>query len=166
METAEWLKYIEAADYLSSDDTTGVEEAAQIRKVADKYGKKVVIGSTGRVTSEIGDQMAKYGDVYVIQAQKWHEEDSSPNLDSFLNTLKTAVEKVKSGNPNISIWIQIGRRFERGGGTSEDFVKAYAAVLKTYPNYIDAMHPFIAGDAPEGSGSGSEALFKFVETYR
>jgi|GEM_PF-1029777 len=165
LETEAYQKAIKAADMLSTDDTRGVEEAKYLRQIADRHGKKTVLGPTGRDAERVAKEMAPFGDVFVIQAQRWLQEDTSRELKPFCDNVHRIAAAIRAGNPKAIIWVQVGRRMERGGGNAGLFFHAYARLKATHPEDLQAMHPFIAAmnARPE---HGMAALKQFLRDLR
>lgn len=161
-ETADWTKAIQSSDYLSIDDTKP-EEVDYLATVAKKYDKKVLLGMTGKNAQVYGQQMVKSADAVLIQAQKWFIDDSSADLSQFTNQVHQTITLMKSTNPKLEFWVQMGRREDRGGGTADDFIRAYTTLKSKYPDDFQVIHPFITATAEPGSNQGAEALLEFLK---
>ena len=161
-ETADWIKAIQATDYLSIDDTKP-DEVDYLVTIASKYNKKVLLGMTGKNAEVYGQQMVKSADAVLIQAQKWFIDDSSVDLNQFTTQVHQTIALMKSANPKLEFWVQVGRREDRGGGTADDFIRAYTTLKSKYPSDFQVMHPFITATAEPGSKQGAEALVEFLK---
>jgi len=166
MKTPEWQSALQAADMFSMDDTKDVEAAKTLRAAADQYGKKVLLAPTGEVTDKVGKEMAPYGDEYLLQAQRWLQEDTSRELTAFCDKVHQLVGEIHKSNPKAVIWVQVGRKLERSGGTAGLFIHAYARLKATHPEDIQMMHPFIGGGDNPPPGHGFAALEQFLDALR
>jgi hypothetical protein len=165
-DSEEWRKAVAAADMLSLDDTRDVEAAKFLRKTADQFGKKVLLAPTGVVAEAVGRDMAPYGDVFLIQAQHWLQEDTSRELGPFCDKVHQLATEFRKANPKLQIWVQVGRRLDRGGGNAGLFVHAFARLKATHPEDLQTMHPFIGGGSAPKPGHGRAALEQFLDAIR
>ena len=161
-ETDDWIKAIQATDYLSIDDTKP-DEVDYLVTIASKYNKKVLLGMTGKNAEVYGPQMVKSADAVLIQAQRWFIDDSSADLNQFTTQVHQTITLMKSTNPKLEFWVQVGRREDRGGGTADDFIRAYTTLKSKYPSDFQVIHPFITATAEAGSKQGVEALLEFLK---
>ncbi len=166
IDTAEYQKAIARADALSMDDTPSVEQAKWLRQMADKYQKKALINPTGEEVQRVGDQMAPYGDIFKIQAQRWLVEDASRDLKPFCDKVHRVAESLRQANPKLQIWVQLGRKVQYGGSNAGVLVHGFAKLRASHPEDVIHGQIFIEKAPDTQPGHGKQALVEFLQAVR
>lgn len=99
---------------LETSATTPAEEwqnlelsTERAKNIADQHDKQLLMGPGYRLMSENEElyaPMASQADIWVIQTQRLQV---NPPGEAYRDEVSQVIEKIKSGNPEISIWAQI-----------------------------------------------------------
>jgi hypothetical protein len=112
-----------------------------------EMGKQFVVAPTGsrllRWDLTTIQSIAAEVDVFVVQAQRWLVEDLSPGKDIFIGNILHFSDILRESNPEIKIFVEVGRRADRGGGTAEEWLHALSLLYQTEPDSFDGIYLFI-----------------------
>lgn len=136
---------------------------------ARALGKKFVVAPTGARLLRWEDstlrEIAQKSDVFIIQAQRWLVEDTTPNKENFVSRVVMLSEAIRDANPNCKIFIQVGRKAERGGGTADEWIDALGHLYTAAPTSFDGIYLFITYQ-PTTPDQGFGALKDMVALLR
>jgi hypothetical protein len=104
--------------------------------------------------------------VFTIQSERWLVEDKSADKHEWLEHVSKWTAVVRKANPKCQIFIEIGRRLDRGGGTAAEWLEAYARLYQRDPHSFDGMYPFITRQASEDPQQGIGALKQLLAWLR
>lgn len=136
------------------------------RQIADEWGKPLIISySTRQLHQEAEERgydwndpsavvamLAPYGDVWLIQAadEYWRLEDNTirpilsqrvyPPGDEFRAEVQRWVGWIKSANPNIKIWIQLGLQRIGVPGENEPSADLFLAYRDSIADLVDGIY--------------------------
>ncbi len=105
------------------DPVVASEAAAEFARA---HGLGYVIGPDLQFTEEAGAALAQTAEIYVIQGQRLQER-----VSFFETTVTNFAQMVRSGNPEVQVWVQVSSSF----GTPE----ATLGALRTVQPYIDGI---------------------------
>lgn len=129
--------FVDDAEYLGYNvehwpDTPDAEQAdpatasANAAEFADRHDLGYVIGPDLQFTEDFGAELAQPADIYVIQGQRIQED-----VAFFATTVNAFARNVRSGNPDVKVWVQVSSSF----GTPEATIEA----LKEVAGQIDGI---------------------------
>lgn len=134
-----------------------------------KTGKQFVVAPTGarllRWDEDTLSTIAQNSDVFIIQAQRWLVEDKSPYKEDFVSKVLMFSQIIRKANSNCKIFVEIGRRVDRGGGTAQEWIEALGYLYAADPNSFDGIYLFVTLQ-PAGSNQGLGALEDMVALLR
>jgi hypothetical protein len=84
-----------------------VGSTRKARAIADQYGKLLVMGPGYRLMSQNGEvypAMASLADIWVLQTQQLQKRPPGPEYRS---AVEQVLSQIRSGNPDILVWVQI-----------------------------------------------------------
>ncbi|MFQ5854507.1 MAG: hypothetical protein ACE5LU_02525 [Anaerolineae bacterium] len=93
---------------------------------ARQHNLGYVVGPDLQFTEDAGADLAREADIYVIQGQRLQEDTRR-----FQAVVTTFAEAVRSGNPEVKVWVQVSASF----GTPERTLSA----LQTVADHIDGI---------------------------
>lgn len=111
-------------------------------------------------------QLSRHCDVFVIQAERWLVEDKSPDKPDFTSKVVRLSKAIREGNPNCRIFVEAGRRLDRGGGTADEFIHAFALLHAKDPQIFDGMYLFITRQPTTDNKQGLGALRQMIAWMR
>jgi hypothetical protein len=133
-------------------------------------GKQLAVAPTGALLLAWGpekvSQLARQADLFVIQAERWLVEDESADKRDFTEKVLTFSRAIRQGNPKCRIFIEVGRRIDRGGGTADHWLHALALLYAKDPNSFDGIYPFISRQPSEDPHQGIGALRQMLAWLR
>jgi hypothetical protein len=148
-------------------DPASLVEAA---RKAHALGKEFFTAPTGERLETWGPEqvaeVARSSDVFTIQSERWLVEDQSADKHEWLDHVLKWTTVVRKANPQCQIFIEIGRRLDRGGGTAAQWLDAYARLYQRDPQSFDGMYPFITRQASEDPQQGLGALKQLLAWLR
>jgi hypothetical protein len=134
-----------------------------------EMGKQFVVAPTGsrllRWDLATLQSVAAEADVFVIQAQRWLVEDLSPGKDALIGNILHFSAILRESNPEIKIFVEVGRRADRGGGTAEEWLHALSLLYQAEPGSFDGVYLFITRQET-GPDQGYGALKDMVSALR
>ena len=150
----------------SSEPEDQVRKAREVRA----KGKQFAVAPTGERLLQWGPEkvaeIAKAADVFTIQAERWLYEDKSADKKDFLEKVLTFTHVIRKANPRCRIFIELGRRLDRGGGTADQWLHALALLYAKDPNSFDGFYPFITRQPTNDPKQGFGALRQVVAWLR
>ena len=133
-------------------------------------GKKFTAAPTGEHLLSWGEakvgELAKHVDLIVIQAERWMYEDSSPGKPDYVSKVLRFSRAIRKANPQCEIFIEVGRRLDRGGGAADDMLRALALICEKDPGSFDGFQPFITRQDTDDSKHGLGALYHLMAWLR
>jgi len=165
--SAELEKKARATTLSEQADPDSLAEAA--RKVHSK-GKDLISAPTGQRLEDWGPErvgeVAHSSDVFVIQSERWLVEDQTADKHEYLDHVLKWTAVIRKANPKCQIFIEVGRRLDRGGGTAAQWLDAYARLYGRDPHSFDGMYPFITRQPTDDPKQGIGALKQLLAWLR
>jgi hypothetical protein len=148
---------------ITPDESAEPDQILSKAKEVHDLGKAFVVAPTGarleRWGSETISQIAENAEVFIIQAQRWLVDDTSPGKETFISKVLAVSAAIRKANPECKIFVEVGRRADRGGGTAEQWINAMALLYQENPTSFDGIYLFItrqATDQEQGIGALQE----------
>ncbi|MCX7013644.1 MAG: hypothetical protein NTW86_13990 [Candidatus Sumerlaeota bacterium] len=155
---------------LSLSEKAELDDLIKKGREVHAQGKQFSVAPTGERLLSWGPEkvaeLAKVADVFKIQAERWLIEDQSPDKKDFLGKVLTFTPVIRKANPRGRIFIELGRRLNRGGGTADQWVHALALLYEKDANSFDGFYPFITRQATSDPKQGFGALRQMVAWMR
>jgi hypothetical protein len=133
-------------DSEQADPTIASQEAQNFARM---HGLTYNLGPDLQYASTAGPQMAVYADGFTLQLQKLQHD---PKL--FSDTLKALSSRIRSSNPDIKIWVQIGAQVS---GVNRSVTEMLIAA-DSASNYADGIDIFY--------GTAVDTLKQFIYALR
>lgn len=99
---------LEQGRHTTADELADLVGATQqAADLADKYGKRLVVGPGFKLMSEHWSDyspMAANADVWILQSQRLQVHPPGP---TYREEVEKVVNEIRAGNPDIEIWVQI-----------------------------------------------------------
>jgi hypothetical protein len=114
----------------------------QAADLADKYGKKLVMGPGFKLMSEHWDEyplMAASADVWILQSQRLQIH---PPGQTYREEVEKVIDQIRTGNPDIEIWVQISVT----PGPTTLSVEEWLAYREAIIDLVDGVYVFDARD--------------------
>jgi hypothetical protein len=73
---------------------------------------------------------------------------------------------IRKANPQCEIFIELGRRLDRGGGTADELLRALALLCEKDPGSFDGFQPFITRQSTDDPKQGIGALYHLMAWLR
>jgi LmbE family N-acetylglucosaminyl deacetylase len=148
------------------------EPDAQIEaaRKAHAQGRDIFSAPTGERLETWGPEqvadIARSVDVFIIQSERWLVEDESADKHQWCDRVLKWTAVLRKANPKCQIFIEIGRRLDRGGGTAAQWLDAYARLCQRDPRSFDGMYPFITRQDSDDPQQGMGALKQLLAWLR
>ncbi|MBN2199529.1 MAG: hypothetical protein JW747_06725 [Candidatus Aminicenantes bacterium] len=130
-------------EYFALGRDVDVSEAVNLKALANFYNKKTALAPDGdRALAEnaaLASDLAPYADLFVIRAERWMEEDSTPDLDMLMGNVHAVAEAVRAVNPNIHFQIWLGQPVEGDRLTVERLYRALSRLVELDPRDIGSF---------------------------
>jgi hypothetical protein len=155
---------------LTLDEQATPEEQAKGAKRVHAKGKKFLAAPTGERLLTWGDQqvasLAKHTDVLILQAERWMHEDNAPAKPEFTGKVLRFSRVIRTANPDCKIFVELGRRLDRGGGAADELVRGLALLCEKDPSSFDGFYPFITRQETNDPKQGLGALAHLLAWLR
>jgi hypothetical protein len=158
---------LEQSKHATADELADLVAATQqAADLADKYGKKLVMGPGFKLMSEhLSEypQMAALADVWILQSQRLQVH---PPGEAYREEVEKVINQIRAGNPDIEIWVQISVT----PGPTTLAVDEWLAYRDSIKDLVDGIYVFDVRDpnrpetlkaifaavcgAPDSSGTG------------
>jgi len=126
-------------EYFALGGDVLVSEAANLKAIANFYKKKTALAPDGdRALADnaaLTSSLAPYADLFVIRAEQWLDDDSTPDLAVFFSNVQEVAEAAREANPNIQFQIWMGRDVDNDRLTVERLFRALS--LLAGPESLD-----------------------------
>jgi hypothetical protein len=165
-----------SSDLVSKAKALTIDESVEPHTIiaqgqeARNTGKLFVVAPTGarllRFTPDQVAQIAKVSDIFIIQAERWLVEDTSPTKATFIGNVLKFSNEIRAANPQCKIYIEVGRRLDRGGGTADQWIQALSLLYQKDPQSYDGIYLFITRQANDDPNQGIGALHLMIAWLR
>jgi hypothetical protein len=163
-------KLMERAWALNLNENATPEEQMKMADETHAAGKKFTAAPTGKNLLSWGEakvaDLAKHVDLIVIQAERWMYEDHSPGKQDYVNKVLRFSGAIRAANPNCEIFIELGRRLDRGGGAADELLRGLALLCEKDPGSFDGFQPFITRQDTDDPKQGLGALYHLMAWLR
>jgi hypothetical protein len=146
------------------------EALAEAARKVHAQGKDLISAPTGERLETWGPErvaeVARNSDLFIIQSERWLVEDKSADKHEWLDHVLKWTAVIRKANPKCRIFIEIGRRLDRGGGTAAQWLDAYARLYQRDPQSFDGLYPFITRQTSDDPQQGIGALKQLLAWLR
>jgi hypothetical protein len=163
-------KLMEKAWGLNLNEQATPEDQIRMADAAHATGKKFTVAPTGERLLSWGEakvgELARHVDLFVIQAERWMYEDHSPGKQDYVSKVLRFSRAIRAANPQCEVFIELGRRLDRGGGAADELLRALALLCEKDPGSFDGFQPFITRQDTDDPKQGIGALYHLMAWLR